>query len=484
MNASASGTGMPVLIFIHGGHFLMGHAGGPAHTPGGHFRSDMVVVAMNYRLGALGFAYSEVDEPGDVGNGGGNASPLKGNYGLADQRLAMKWVQTNVHAFGGDPTRVTLVGADAGAISIAAHLVMDKSDGLFERVILQSPAFAIPLQTSKTFPALMLDFAAELGCATSPFNNTCVRKAALADIVAAQASAAASTAKLPFTTFTPFVSRTASGGEIAHQLLRQLETYARGGGVSDTTPLLLGTALNDGVRLVYELAPVPLDAAAADALVARIFYTRTGTAAQSIIAQFPKAAAVAGDDMRPWLASLVADGLYRCSARRAAMTRDRAAVAPTPSPAPAFQYHFDHAWSFNKDLYSTIPVCQRKRVCGGSALPAVFGIDTLVHHLNVTSVVEPIEERLSDAMLRYWHRFASSRDGTPKRGNTDCTACNKSAALPLWTSINVLNRPTVRFIAPGSDEPAADGVVVKEVGVDAARCAFWDSTNYAWVDVR
>ena len=85
--------------------------------------SGVVVVSLNYRLGVFGFG---AIEGGDL------------NVGLLDQQLAMRWVQANIAAFGGDPTHVTLFGESAGAISISLHLQIASSQALFSQAILQS----------------------------------------------------------------------------------------------------------------------------------------------------------------------------------------------------------------------------------------------------------------------------------------------------------------------------------------------------------
>src|SRR5258708_6670675 len=93
-------------------------------------RHDLVVVTLNYRLGALGFLYL-----GDLA-----ADRAEGNYALLDQIAALRWVRDNIAAFGGDPTQVTLMGESAGAVSVATLLAMPAAHGLFQRAILQSGA--------------------------------------------------------------------------------------------------------------------------------------------------------------------------------------------------------------------------------------------------------------------------------------------------------------------------------------------------------
>ncbi|HEU4729613.1 MAG TPA: carboxylesterase/lipase family protein [Kofleriaceae bacterium] len=121
---------LPVMVWIHGGAFIMG-AGSIALYDGGSFaKQGIVVVTINYRLGLPGFLYLGDLLPGRA----------QGNYGLLDQIAALRWVRDNIAAFGGDPGSVTLMGESAGAISIGTLLGMPAARGLFHRAILQSGA--------------------------------------------------------------------------------------------------------------------------------------------------------------------------------------------------------------------------------------------------------------------------------------------------------------------------------------------------------
>ncbi|XP_076845384.1 cholinesterase-like [Brachyhypopomus gauderio] len=117
----------PVLVWIYGGSFCTGTASLDVYD--GRYLSQMeqvVVVSMNYRVGALGF----LALPG--------SESVRGNMGLFDQRLALSWVMENIAAFGGDPSSVTLFGESAGAGSVGLHLLSPGSHGLFSRAVLQS----------------------------------------------------------------------------------------------------------------------------------------------------------------------------------------------------------------------------------------------------------------------------------------------------------------------------------------------------------
>jgi para-nitrobenzyl esterase len=119
---STPGSRLPVLFWIHGGGFSAG-AGSDVDPRRLAEAGPMVVVTTNYRLGMLGF----LGLPG---------LPGSGSFGLLDQQQALRWVQRNIAAFGGDPARVTVAGESAGADSVCAQL--SGSAGLFHRAILQS----------------------------------------------------------------------------------------------------------------------------------------------------------------------------------------------------------------------------------------------------------------------------------------------------------------------------------------------------------
>ncbi|MEO5680284.1 MAG: carboxylesterase family protein [Acidimicrobiales bacterium] len=147
----------PVLVWVHGGSFTTG-AGAIPWYDGSRLvaRGDVVVVSLNYRLGALGFLH--------LGDLGGEAWAGSGNTGLLDQMAALRWVQANVGAFGGDPRRVTVFGESAGAMSIATMLAMPQATGLFARAILQSGAGTF-VQDRATATALATSVLDELGVA-------------------------------------------------------------------------------------------------------------------------------------------------------------------------------------------------------------------------------------------------------------------------------------------------------------------------------
>ncbi|XP_049878150.1 esterase FE4-like [Pectinophora gossypiella] len=114
---------LPVLVYIHGGSFLMGSGQVTGVDP--LIEQNMIVVTVNYRLGALGFLCLGIEE-------------APGNAGLKDQVAALSWVQRNIGNFGGDPNQVTVYGMSAGGASVEYLVLSKQTKGLFKRAIVES----------------------------------------------------------------------------------------------------------------------------------------------------------------------------------------------------------------------------------------------------------------------------------------------------------------------------------------------------------
>src|SRR5437763_2189142 len=129
--AASDGGQRPVMVWIHGGGFTTGSGAGALYR-GGHLaaRGDVVVVSINYRLGALGFAAHPALRDPDTG--------ICANWGMLDQVAALQWVQQNIARFGGDPANVTIFGESAGGMSVSTLLGMPMAKGLFAKAIAQS----------------------------------------------------------------------------------------------------------------------------------------------------------------------------------------------------------------------------------------------------------------------------------------------------------------------------------------------------------
>jgi para-nitrobenzyl esterase len=122
---------LPVMIWIHGGSFVAGSAADPLFDGSKLAQAGVVVITLNYRLGAFGWlAHPALAE--------GASNSRIANYGMMDQIAALRWVHENIRAFGGDPGNVTLFGSSSGAISVALLMLCEQSRDLFQKAILES----------------------------------------------------------------------------------------------------------------------------------------------------------------------------------------------------------------------------------------------------------------------------------------------------------------------------------------------------------
>ncbi|MEZ4336105.1 MAG: carboxylesterase family protein [Sandaracinaceae bacterium] len=147
---------LPVMVFIHGGAFIQGSSSVVLYDGSSIARRGVIVVTINYRLGALGFLATD-DLVAESGEGSA------GNYGIRDQIAALAWVQRNAAAFGGDAANVTIFGESAGGVSVCALLGAPSADALFERGVIESGAGCYGMAELSTSTATRPTSAVERG---------------------------------------------------------------------------------------------------------------------------------------------------------------------------------------------------------------------------------------------------------------------------------------------------------------------------------
>ncbi len=210
--------GWPVMVWVFGGGNVSGATNLPSYDAVNFARDGVIVVAMNYRLGALGFfAHPALTAEAPA------TQPL-GSYGLMDQIVALKWVKRNIAAFGGDPANVTLFGESAGGEDVLQLLAIPSARGLFQRAIVQSGGGREPIPT--------LDQAQTAG-------------AALAER-AGLAGATATAAQLRALPVEALVGKAGGSGPIRDgRLIRQGVAAAFAAGAQTPVPLIIGSNSNE-----------------------------------------------------------------------------------------------------------------------------------------------------------------------------------------------------------------------------------------------
>ena len=226
----------PVMVWIHGGAFNFGSGSQPEYDGRNLAQKGVVVVTINYRLGPLGFFVHPLLSKE-------SAHGSSGNYGLLDQIAALKWVQKNIAAFGGNPDRVTIFGQSAGSRSVTLLMISPLAAGLFHRAIAESggpiigseylnPAFNGNMaQVSK----MGQDLAAKLGCDKAEDVLAALRAKSAQEIVAA--------ADCKTSVFDDglFFAPVFDGRVLPKN---PLKAYA--GGRQHDVPIIVGSTLNEG----------------------------------------------------------------------------------------------------------------------------------------------------------------------------------------------------------------------------------------------
>ncbi len=173
---AADSESLPVMVFVHGGGYIMGSSATPIYDGVGLARRGCVYVSVNYRLGALGCLDLSALSNRDI--------TFESNLFLRDVVLALRWVRDNVAAFGGDPDNVTIFGESAGAQAVVSLLAVPEAEGLFAHAISESPATGM-VRSREVAAEFAGRFATLLGVRKQDAPDA-LRKASPAELVAAQ----------------------------------------------------------------------------------------------------------------------------------------------------------------------------------------------------------------------------------------------------------------------------------------------------------
>jgi para-nitrobenzyl esterase len=404
--------GRPVLVWIHGGGLTQD--GGRNYDPATLAADGVVVVTINYRLGALGF----LAHPALAARPGGPA----GNYGLMDQQAALRWVQANIRRFGGNPHNVTIAGESAGGLSVLAQMVSPGARGLFQKAIIQSGAFALNQQPLAAAETAGEAFAARAGCPDQ--TAACLRKLPVADLVDS-----------------PFVG---IPGVVDGQVLTEPIGTALAAGRFARVPVLDGTnhdeerifvsfgrAISGGTNVAIPDLPVTAGNYQTD--IAAVLAVPAARAA-AIAAQYPPAAypsaAVA-------FSTLVGDASFACPALQL--------DSLTAKRVPTFGYEFNDDAAPQIFVPSLVPPAVATH---GSELQYLFGLP----NAPLPGTLDADQQALADSMRAAWANFAAS--GSPA-----------TAAVP-WPAFGHADGASVLSLVPPQPQLETDFAA-------SHHCSFW-----------
>ncbi len=223
---------LPVMVWIFGGGFVGGRTNNPIYD-GTHFaQQGVVLVSVDYRLGALGFL-------ADPELSAESPHHVSGNYGLLDMIAALKWVRANIDHFGGDPSRVTIFGESAGGVAVSALSVSPAARGLFQRAICESGGGALaPAKLAGTSYTAVPVFPSLASAEDS--GHRFLAQFGARDIAADRALAAQALVKA-WSPLGPFTAPVVDGYVLPGDAYQRFHA-----GRFNDTPILVGTNANEG----------------------------------------------------------------------------------------------------------------------------------------------------------------------------------------------------------------------------------------------
>jgi para-nitrobenzyl esterase len=381
----------PVMVWIHGGALVVGES--DDYTPTALVQRGVIVVTINYRLGALGF----LAHPALAAESPQGAS---GNYGLMDQQAALQWVQDNIRHFGGNPRNVTIFGESAGGLSVHSQLVSPRAAGLFNKAIVESGAYQLNQPSLATAEAAGTAFANNTGCAAQ--TAACLRSLPVDTILAKQTGAN-------------------SAPTVDHFVLTNTVGASIKAGTFNHVPVIEGSN-HDEWRLFVaqtELAAGPLPAAGYVAAIQRTLGV-SAAVANGLAAQYPLTA-FASPSLA--LSALGTDAIFACNARKV--------TDGLAGQVPVFQYEFADE---NAPQNFLPPVSFPTGSAHASEIQYLFTIRNSVQ----APTLNADQQNLSRQMVRYWTQFAWVSNpngfGTPFWPRFDPTRTQDQSLVPRQVS--------------------------------------------------
>lgn len=376
---------LPVMVWIHGGAFTSG--AGSLEIYDGHNLAEkgVVVVTINYRLGALGLmAHPLLSEESPRG--------VSGNYGLLDQIAALRWVQDNIEVLGGDPDTVTVFGESAGGMSILGLMVSPLAEGLFDRAIVESgPMMDLGLNLNEDNALEQAErtgeeISRELGCDREEDELAALRSLSPEELIEVSSGGDQLFSHI---NLSPIVDG---------YVLPDNPSTLFAAGKQHAVPLLTGINANEGnIFLPAEVTRQQYK------LMADYLY---GDYAEEVMALYP---APSEEDVKPALDRMITQMGFASSARFTAGCMEKVG-------SPAFLYLFDHTVGDQR----------------AQGLGSFHGLEIIYVFGNLDGLmlleVSEADRALSEAMMDYWSAFAANGDPNVE-GEPEWPAYEREGAL-------------------------------------------------------
>jgi para-nitrobenzyl esterase len=380
---------LPVMVWIHGGALVTGES--DDYNPAAMVAKGVIVVTINYRLGALGFLADSA-----LANRAGDA----GNYGLMDQQAALRWVQANIRGFGGNRRNVTVFGESAGGLSTLSQLDSPGARGLFQRAIVESGSYNLTQTSRAAAETAGAAFAAKVGCTqTTPAQvAACLRTVPVATVLANETSAG----------YTP---------DLDGKVLTQSIGTALASGHFNRVPVLMGTN-HDEWRLFVALAeleggPAPTAANYQSMISSTLGVPAAAAAAIAAVypvSAFPSAALAIG--------AVGTDAIFACPSLQA--------VSSLSKFVPTFSYEFND---------ENAPELSLPNLGFPYGAPHASELQYLFQLGTAPSALSPAQQQLGTQMQGYW--TSQAKHGNPA-----------TRGQPAWPQFNVSTQKVLSLDEP------------------------------------
>jgi para-nitrobenzyl esterase len=404
------------MVWIYGGANASGASDFYDPTPLVE-TGQVVVVTVNYRIGALGFlAHPALDGEGHEAV----------NYGVMDQQLALRWVRDNIRSFGGNRDKVTIFGESAGGLNVTTHLVSPRSTGLFHRAIIESGAYQLNTPSLAASEARGRVFGNRIGCTDQ--SAACLRSKSLADVLAAAGTVN--------TGGSAYNQSTVDG-----QILPETQISAIAAGRINRVPVVQGANSHEG-RIFTSPA---LTAAGFQATLAG-FAAAFGKSRDEAFALYPLT-----NYASPFEAAsaVLGDFAFACSAMKSTQLLSQW--------VPVYAYEFDDEAA--GPLGAT----------HGAELSYLFNFNLGTTLNGGPGSLPPPSQQLSLSMREYWSNFARSNNPNSSASRDgDFDDDERAAGIPEWPRASATGG-SLQLLIPPSPQPGS----MPDYGA-RHKCAFWN----------
>ena len=429
-------SGYPVMLFFHGGGYSQGYGGGWLYNGTNlAFTTDTIIVSANYRLGPLGWLYDDLYN-------------IKGNQGYFDSLFALKWVKSNIAAFGGNPDQITIFGESAGSSTVSTMIcdpTLFKSN-LFQNAIMESGGANVDIKSIADWNTYSVAFYHNLGCDDSQSQKECIYNATSDDILRAQELTA---------TIDGLSGEGITGNNVSANVIMNLLQCYQTGNYNPNVNIIHGVNKDEG----WFFFDKPMNQTTYNGYIINGF----GDAeSKEIMTEYPcnDCSDIGYQDNA---ALIWTDFVMNCPTRNTSL--NIAMEKNGNNNNNIWMYHFNAASKFTKDLFGFTRYHQcYDRACHSFELPYIWRPDfkycQVCDDKTRNTSYTGGEMELIRVMQQYWTTFA--KNGDPGNGGDKFLNVQ-------WSKYNTDTQLVIVF--------DIDKVEIMDK-YDIVHCQFWDQVGY------